>query len=104
GSSTMVSNGEAPCSSAVAYTYTLNELPVCRTACVARLNFDWSKSYPPTIAFTSPVGLSMESNAACPRGCFSRCTCSVDPAPSLIDTTTTSPTFKSCDGDFFPVH
>ena len=34
----------ANCSSMAAeYAYTLNELPTCRCACVARLNFDSSK-------------------------------------------------------------
>src|SRR5664279_768307 len=50
--------------------YGLNDEPTWRSAWTARLNFDCSKSRPPTMAFTSPVELSSASSAPCtPDSC-----------------------------------
>src|ERR1039458_5243197 len=46
----MMSVGFAPASTAVVYTYGLNDDPVSRSDCVARLNCDSAKSRPPTIS------------------------------------------------------
>ena len=52
--------------------YGLNDEPTWRSAWVARLNFDSSKSRPPTIALTSPVELSSAISAPCtPDSCSS---------------------------------
>jgi hypothetical protein len=67
-----MSVGFAPASTAVVYTYGLNDEPTCRSACVARLNCDSAKSRPPTIASTSPFALSTAIIDACaPESCSS---------------------------------
>src|SRR5207302_6675408 len=55
GASTTTVDGVYPLSSADEYTIGLNDDPGCRYACVARLNWLWSKENPPTIASTRPV-------------------------------------------------
>ena len=72
--------------------YGLNDEPTWRSACVARLNFDCSKSRPPTIAFTSPVELSSAISAPCtPDSCSSETRLAV-PFRSSTLTYTMSPT------------
>ena len=89
--------------SASAYTYTLNELPVCRSAWVARLNFDSSKSYPPTIALISPRGIVNRQQCALRRrGCLFQLRRALVIPRILNRYATTSPTFTVSSGDFMP--
>ena len=55
--------GGRPFCTAAAYTIGLNVEPGWRSACVARLNFESSKSRPPTMARTAPLRGSIATNA-----------------------------------------
>ena len=55
---------EIPCVMAADSVNGLNELPACRRACVARLNWLPEKERPPTSARTWPVDGSMATSAA----------------------------------------
>ena len=49
----------------------MNDEPGCRLACVARLNDEIARSYPPTSAITPRVFSSMAANAPCTLGVWS---------------------------------
>src|ERR1700674_748873 len=72
GPSKIVSEGVKPDSIAARETKGLNVDPACRRAWVARLNFDWVQSYPPTIARIAPVEFSRMRRAPCSVGFWSR--------------------------------
>src|ERR1035437_9627063 len=79
--------------------YGLNDEPTWRSAWTARLNFDCSKSRPPTMALTSPVELSRASSAPCtPDSCSSDTRLS-RPFSAMTFTYTRSPRVKNCCGE-----
>src|ERR1039458_7081284 len=91
----MMSLGRDPASTAVIYTYGLNDDPTSRCDWVARLNCDSAKSRPPTIASTSPLELSTAIIDACtPVSCSSSACMIPSGVPPPSRTYTTSPAVR----------